>query len=422
MIVLGGRQIATPGLETISWLEDRKIPRATDFNDRTKPIACVLLHTVHGKRGALKPGSKSSVRAEAYAKYQAATERDVSWDYTVDTDGTIIASNDPLTRYTWHAGPPVVNSQSIGIEAVQDDDGAQYSDGIAAEVRFVELLCEKLNLPRRTPVDANGAPFQGLLDDQVFRGVYGHRNIWKLKDGHRVTMKGLGDPDDHVFHALLRAGFQGVLIDAHGRPVEPSTPAPPPSWADLSQEITDTSDLVVAPEVFIRSRLAELARLGVTGERAFEATAHTVTESASGRRAIGDNCGGIKLRQDDDAEHRRKFGIGLRWWRYRGHVAAGDAAWVFYRAFEDRSEFWRFALKRYMPQQPMAGERYAAAGAAFWGSDPSRWMVELILAGYRGAVREREMRELIDHGGDVETHPSIVAHRSVVARVRAVAS
>ena len=334
----------------------------------------------------------------------------------------MVVSNDPVRRYTWQAGASEINSQTFGVESVQDDDGAQYGAGIDAQVKLAELMCERLHLPRRTPVTADGKPFAGLLDARVFNGLYGHRNIWKADAaGRRTTMRGTGDPGDHIFNALLAAGFQGVLIDAHGRPVEPSTPAPPPAWTDLSQEITDVADIAVAPEAFIRAQLAELAALGVTGERAFEATAHTVTECASGRRAIGNNCGGIKLRQDDDAAHRRKHGVGLRWWRYRGHVAAGDAAWVFYRGFLDRSEFWRFWLKRYVPQQPMAGERYAAAGAAFWGSDPSRWMVELILGGYRGAVREREMRELIESGGDGSTHPSVVAHRDRVARVRALA-
>ena len=102
-IVLDGKKIETPGLETISWLDDPKVPKTTDVSARTQWIRAIVLHTVHGKVGKLLPGVKSSTRAESYAKYQANTSRDVSWDYTIDTDGTIIVSNDPMKHFTWQA-------------------------------------------------------------------------------------------------------------------------------------------------------------------------------------------------------------------------------------------------------------------------------------------------------------------------------
>ena len=56
-------------------------------------------------------------------------------------------------------------------------------------------------------------------------------------------------------------------------------------------------------------------------------------------------------------------------------------------------------------------------GAALWGNDPSRWFVELVLAGYRGEVREREIEDL-DARGAAEVHPSVQGHRDVARRVR----
>lgn len=220
-IIFDGQRIETPGLETVSHLDNPKVPRATDFNTRRKPIVALMFHTVSGLRGPLLPGGVPSQRAEAFAQYQAATARNVSWDYTVDRDGTVVVSNDPVKRYTWHAGPPVVNSQSIGVEAVQEKpSGAQYQATIDAEVALAELLCERFpTIPRRTPVNPDGTPFTGLLDDQLFHGVYGHRNVWRLNDaGKRETMKPFGDPNDHIFLALLAAGFEPVVIDARGRP------------------------------------------------------------------------------------------------------------------------------------------------------------------------------------------------------------
>lgn len=418
-LVLDGRAIETPGLETVSFLDDRRVPRATDYNDRAEPIAAVLLHTVKGRRGPLLPGGRPSTRDLTYAAYQAHTDRDVSWDYTVDTDGSIAVSNDPVRRFTWHAGVGKVNRQSVGIEAVQYDDGAQYEVQIAAEVALVELLCDRLHLPRRTPVTADGLPFGGLLDEHLFHGVYGHRNLWKLKDGRRVTMKPFGDPDDHVFRALLRAGFQAIPVDARGRITEPAAPPPPPPWADLALELTDTSDRDITPEAFVRECLAGLLALGFDRARAIEVTAHCATECSWGRRAIGRNRGGVKLKERDNAAAQRELGRGLAWWRAKGHVAAGDDAWVYYRAFDTDDAFWRFWAARYVPQAAPASERYAATGAAFWGADPSRWFVELLRAGYRGPVREREVAELLERGRSPEEHESVRAHRSVVERVRA---
>lgn len=194
-----------------------------------------------------------------------------------------------------------------------------------------------------------------------------------------------------------------------------------PAWVDLTREVTDTSDRLTTPEAFVRDALRELAAVGVEGDRAVEAVAHCATECSWGRRAIGENRGGVKLKEADDRAHRRKHAHGLAWWRYAGHVEAGDAPVVLYRAWEDAGSFWRFWTKRYAPLAPVHGDRYAAAGQAFWSADPSRWIVELILAGYRGPVRELQITELLATGGDVEAHSSIATHRSVARRVRAMA-
>ena len=55
-IVINGKKIETPGLQTISWLDDPKVPKATDLNPREMWIRAIVLHTVHGKSGRLLPG------------------------------------------------------------------------------------------------------------------------------------------------------------------------------------------------------------------------------------------------------------------------------------------------------------------------------------------------------------------------------
>lgn len=74
-----------------------------------------------------------------------------------------------------------------------------------------------------------------------------------------------------------------------------------------------------------------------------------------------------------------------------------------------------------MPRDGAAGERYTATGAAFWGAEPANWFAELLRAGYRGPVREQEIKDLLDRGADVEAHDSVRSHRSVAARVRSIA-
>jgi hypothetical protein len=215
-IVLNGQKIETPGVETVSWLDDPAVPQATDRTPRTMWVRAVVVHSVHGKVGVLKPGIKPSTRAEAYAKYQANTSRDVSWDYTIDTDGTVVVSNDPVKFYTWHATS--VNPFTLGIEFVQDDDGALYEGQMEAGVKFLDtltrLMSENLHpIQRQVPVGPDGKPVRGVIPRIVdvtraknFSGILGHRN--------QTTNRGTGDPGDHIFNALLKAGYKGFHLDA----------------------------------------------------------------------------------------------------------------------------------------------------------------------------------------------------------------
>ena len=194
-----------------------------------------------------------------------------------------------------------------------------------------------------------------------------------------------------------------------------------PSWVDATREVHDTGDLAVTPETWVRESLADLAALGVSRERAVEAIGWCAVECSWGTRAIAHNAGGVKLKRRDDAAWRAKYGRGLAWWRAPGHRASGDDPIECYRGFDDAAQFWAFFLKRYAPRPegPAERDRYEEAGAAFWGETPSRWVVELLLAGYRGSVREQELERLLAAGQAPEAHPSIARHRAVVERVKA---
>lgn len=215
-IVLNGQLVPIFGVETLSWLDDPRVPMTTDGFARRDWIRAIVLHTVHGKLGSLRPGVKVSSRAEAFAVYQANTSRDVSWDYTIDTDGTVIASNDPIKRACWHAG--AVNAFTIGIELVQEENGDLYQGQLEAIVKFLDALTRELAdrghpIQRQVPVSASGKPVRGVIPriaDQLRSrevvGIYGHRN--------QTSNRGPGDPGDFVFQALLDAGYKGFNLDA----------------------------------------------------------------------------------------------------------------------------------------------------------------------------------------------------------------
>lgn len=206
-LVIAGKRVPVPGVEVVTWLDDRSIPRTTDGRPRSKPPVGLVLHTVHGHLGPLRETSGPSTRAEIYARYQARTGRDVSWHLTVDTDGTVVQSADLSTWWCWHAGE--VNAWTIGLELVQDNDGSLYKNQMQTLVKLTNVICDSLLIPRRVPVDAKGAPVVGVIPRlegaaHPWEGIFGHR--------HQTRHKGPGDPGDHPFLALLGAGYQGVRL------------------------------------------------------------------------------------------------------------------------------------------------------------------------------------------------------------------
>jgi hypothetical protein len=127
----------------------------------------------------------------------------------------VIVSNDPLRRYTWHAG--AVNGFTLGIEMVQEANGDLYADQIAAVVQLIDFLTALLSdrghpIQRQIPWK-NGKAVAGVLarlansdTDQNVTGVYGHRN--------QTTNRGPGDPGDSIFEALHAAGYLGFDYDS----------------------------------------------------------------------------------------------------------------------------------------------------------------------------------------------------------------
>jgi hypothetical protein len=212
-LIIAGRRVPVPGLDLKTYLDDPSIPRATDGSPRDPArVSAIILHTTRGaKGGRLVAGSRASTEAEAKARYQASTSRDVSWHFTVDTDGTVVQSADAASWLAWHATH--ANGYSVGIEIVQPSASPDlYQAQAAAVVTLVSALADAMGIPKVTPVDGAGKPVHVPVPDWQeaseggrqlgFNGVAGHRNT--------TRNRGYGDPSDIPFLALLANGFRGV--------------------------------------------------------------------------------------------------------------------------------------------------------------------------------------------------------------------
>lgn len=437
-LVINGVRVPVPGVRIVTYLDDpARCPRVTKgFARPASAAAAVMLHTSRGRSGVIVDGSRESDKAAKLVRYQTRTERAASWCVTIGSAGDVWQQCDAATFATWHA--TVANPWSVGLELAQDRDTPDLTRAqVDACVAVVRALCSALNIPLRVPA-IDGAPVNGVVrawqprkqggGARAAAGVLGHRNV--------TTSRGKGDPGDGIFRALLAAGFGGVAPEAMtvGAPDLPAMPGnlaadadeahdddapawpPLPAWIDPALEVDASEDLPDDLAAFARAQAPVLAALGVTGDRACELIAHAATECGRGRRAIGCNYFGAKLKARDDAEHRAKYGRGLGWWRDFGHAESGDDEVEYYRAFVGPEAAWLWFVKRHVGTLglPPSSDRYVAVGRAFWSETPAAWFPLLVGSGYKGSVRASQIAAL----ADPSTHPSVVAHRRLVATVR----
>lgn len=271
-LILGGNKHLVPGVDVINWEDDPiHVPPVTDFNKRNMHIRGGVMHTVHGKQGKLRPGRRASQKGESYARYQAHTDREVSWDGTMDLDAVLLWQNDPVKRYTWHAGS--ANGYTFGIEAVQEDNGDQYEDQIASQVACLNKLSLVLEFPRQVPIKrVNGVvePDLGFIDREVWKmyGIYGHCN--------QTRNRGPGDPGPYIFRALLKAGWMGFDYRA-GEDLE--------FWSKVQKELGLPQDGLPGPNT-----RAAMVRAGYSNAQVVKMPGDTSTAglaTAVGIAAIG---------------------------------------------------------------------------------------------------------------------------------------
>lgn len=202
-IILNDKQIEIPNLKTISFKDKPKdVPfPQSHLNRRTTWLRGIIVHTIEGIKGNVLSGlGEPSDKPLKLAKYQATTNRPVSWDYTIDFDGTIYCHSDPFKWFSWQATQ--VNPFTLGIELVQHSNGDLYDEQLNIAVTFIDFLTNKLGIQRQIHI-GNKIINRTLSQNNSGKdtvGIFGHCNI--------TNNRGIGDPGSYIFDKLKEAGYE----------------------------------------------------------------------------------------------------------------------------------------------------------------------------------------------------------------------
>ncbi len=216
-VVIGSVIEEVPGLSIRSFLDADGL-RLTEEDREPRPadswIHAVVLHTTKGIPGGADQrkqriiegsgpqGNHIATVAEAWASDHICA----SAHFLVDLDGSISCVADLLTETTYHAGNRPVNHHSIGIEMYQGDQAELYTAQIDQTVKLVDFLTRRFGIQRQFHW-----PYRNQAVDRIRSGgssvvaVYGHREA--------SDNRGLGDPGDAIFSALLAAGYERFDFD-----------------------------------------------------------------------------------------------------------------------------------------------------------------------------------------------------------------
>lgn len=211
-VFINGLRTEVPNCNTTCWIDDpQKIKQINKSNARQTWVKGIVCHTHKGLQGKLLNGvGPNTTIDETLARYQINTDRQVSWDWTIDKNGDVIWQNDPSKRYSWQAGQ--VNSHTCGFEMIQEENGDQWESCIKASVLMIDFVTAKLGIQRQIPWNhEKNEPdlriIKRLLSEhgggKDVVGIYGHCNA--------TSNRGPGDPNKYLFIALKEAGY--LLFD-----------------------------------------------------------------------------------------------------------------------------------------------------------------------------------------------------------------
>jgi hypothetical protein len=210
-LVIDGKPEDVPGLRTVSWVDDPRIPRLAGNQDSrrrsTRWIRGIVLHTTKGIPGGkdrrpqvIRPGfGPAGDRGLHVARYWSTSQLQSGAHLIVDFDGEIVQVADLQLEAAYHAGP--VNDVSIGVEIYQGSDAELYAEQLAVVVQLCDFLTRRFGIQRQIPDGYDRGQLERLeAGGRNVVGVYGHRDV--------TSNRGTGDPGDEIMRQLSAAGYE----------------------------------------------------------------------------------------------------------------------------------------------------------------------------------------------------------------------
>ncbi len=196
----------------------------------------------------------------------------------------------------------------------------------------------------------------------------------------------------------------------------------PPSWLSQSAERSlELSYTYPTKAAFVGECMSSLLST-LDPRRAAEIASNAVLETGWGKSCYWNNAGGWKINSSYAKSYRKRYGKEPEWWKARGNVDSGDPDWCFYRVFPSLDTFFAEWVERFIPRPGTVGNehRYKKTGEVWWSGNPygdRHWFGELILAGYKGRIRTRELETIRSNGTKDSTHKSVSGHVTLVQDV-----
>lgn len=212
-IVIDGRNEALPGMapdRVQSYVDDPRLTLALPNGGRPRRhgrVQAIVLHTTKGlARQSVRDGlGTSSDAGRRVVKMWAGSGRKVGAHLMVDFDGVVSCLADLQRTATYHAGE--ANELTIGIEIMQgaaNEGGHLYAGQLDVVVRLVDFLTRRFGIQRQVPGAYRERPTARLKTAGDFYGIFGHRD--------QTSQRGRGCPGDHVFTALMSAGYESFVV------------------------------------------------------------------------------------------------------------------------------------------------------------------------------------------------------------------
>lgn len=208
--IVNARPRPIPGLAVQNYLDNGALTLLLPEDGavrRTTWIRALCMHTTKGIwPQAIVPGFGPHVDDAAKVnRYWSNSRKRAGAQFVTDRDGDAGSLCDCFRVAAYHASQ--VNQVTEGVEIYQESDGDVYAGQLEATVKLCDALTWFLRIQRQVQ-SAYVGPIPRLDELQKgldVVGVYGHRDV--------TSARGRGDPGDHIYTALLAAGYEAVDYD-----------------------------------------------------------------------------------------------------------------------------------------------------------------------------------------------------------------